>query len=158
MRLYHSSNMIVEHPDTQHSRRYLDFGRGFYLTTIHEQAVRYAQRFKRRGQSAWLNIYELSDEIMSEETLQIMKSEQCTRIIINISEMFGVSLQKAADIYYGSETANLIEEGVADLHCRSDKYLAEEIWNEYQEKLKISKDFTIDDTKKSANTITRRQK
>ena len=63
MRLYHSSNMVVEHPDTQHSRKYLDFGRGFYLTTIHEQAVRYAQRFKRRGQSAWLNIYELSDNL-----------------------------------------------------------------------------------------------
>ena len=65
MRLYHSSNMIVEHPDTQHSRRYLDFGRGFYLTSLHEQAVRYAQRFKRRGQSAWLNTYELSDNLES---------------------------------------------------------------------------------------------
>ena len=65
MRLYHSSNMIVEHPDTQHSRRYLDFGRGFYLTSLHEQAVRYAQRFKRRGQSAWLNTYELSDDLES---------------------------------------------------------------------------------------------
>lgn len=62
MRLYHSSNMIVEHPDTQHSRRYLDFGRGFYLTSLHEQAVRYAQRFKRRGQPAWLNTYDLSDD------------------------------------------------------------------------------------------------
>ena len=65
MRLYHSSNMIVEHPDTQHSRRYLDFGRGFYLTSLHEQAVRYAQRFKRRGQSAWLNTYEPSDNLES---------------------------------------------------------------------------------------------
>ena len=37
------------------------------------------------------------------------------------------------DIYYNSETANLIEEGVADLHCRSDKYLAGEVWREYQE-------------------------
>ena len=63
MRLYHSSNMIAEHPDTHHSRKYLDFGRGFYLTSLHEQAVRYAQRFKRRGQSAWLNTYELSDDI-----------------------------------------------------------------------------------------------
>lgn len=71
---------------------------------------------------------------MSEETIQVMKSEKCARIIINISEMFGVSLQEATDIYYSSETANLIEEGVADLHCRSDKYLAEEIWNEYQGK------------------------
>ena len=71
---------------------------------------------------------------MSEETIQVMKSEKCARIIISISEMFGVSLQEATDIYYSSETANLIEEGVADLHCRSDKYLAEEIWNEYQGK------------------------
>lgn len=61
MILYHSSNMIVDKPDTQHSRLYLDFGRGFYLTSIHEQAVRYALRFKRRKQRAWLNTYELSD-------------------------------------------------------------------------------------------------
>ncbi|MBP5366023.1 MAG: DUF3990 domain-containing protein [Bacteroidales bacterium] len=61
MRLYHSSNMIVDKPDTSHSRDYLDFGRGFYLTTIYEQAEKYAQRFKRRGQQAWLNTYELSD-------------------------------------------------------------------------------------------------
>lgn len=42
MKLYHSSNVIVEHPDTEHSRSYLDFGRGFYLTSLYEQAVRYA--------------------------------------------------------------------------------------------------------------------
>ena len=65
MKLYHSSNLIVEHPDILHSRKYLDFGRGFYLTSIYEQAVRYAQRFKRRGQEAWLNVYEFS---MNEES------------------------------------------------------------------------------------------
>lgn len=70
---------------------------------------------------------------MSEDSKQIIKSAQCARIILNISEMFGVTLNEATDIYYNSETANMIEEGVADLHCRSDKYLAEEIWNEHQE-------------------------
>ena len=69
---------------------------------------------------------------MSDEGLQIIKSEQCSRIITNISEMIGVSLEKAADIYYNSETAAMIEDGTADLHCRSDKYLAEEVWREYQ--------------------------
>lgn len=59
MKLFHSSYMSVEHPDTYHSRKYLDFGRGFYLTSYFEQAVRYAQRFQRRGQTAWLNTYEL---------------------------------------------------------------------------------------------------
>ena len=70
---------------------------------------------------------------MSEDSKQIMKSAQCARIILCISEMFAVTLNEATDIYYNSETANMIEEGVADLHCRSDKYLAEEIWNEHQE-------------------------
>ena len=60
MRLYHSSNVVVKAPDTLHSRNYLDFGRGFYLTTIYQQAVRYAQRFKRRRQQAFLNIYDFS--------------------------------------------------------------------------------------------------
>ena len=59
MMMYHSSNVSVENPDAKHSRQYLDFGRGFYLTSLKEQAVRYAQRFKRRGQQAWLNTYEL---------------------------------------------------------------------------------------------------
>ena len=53
--------------------------------------------------------------------------------ILGICEMYGVSIDEATDIYYNSETADMIEEGVADLHCRSDKYLAEEIWREHQE-------------------------
>ena len=60
MKLYHSSNMVVQQPDTYHSRKFLDFGCGFYLTSIYDQAVRYAQRFKRRGQQAWLNTYEFT--------------------------------------------------------------------------------------------------
>ena len=71
---------------------------------------------------------------MSEESKQILRSTQCARIIVCISEMFHVPLEKATDIYYSAETANMIEEGVADLHCRSDKYLAGEVWQEYQEK------------------------
>lgn len=58
MKLYHSSDVSVPVPDTEHSRDYLDFGKGFYLTSIHEQAVRYAQRFIRRNRDAWLNAYE----------------------------------------------------------------------------------------------------
>lgn len=76
---------------------------------------------------------------MSEESKQVFRSAQCARIIVCISDMFGVSLADATDIYYNSETANLIEEGVADLHCRSDKYLAEEVWSEYQAKSELAK-------------------
>lgn len=62
MKLYHSSYVAVEQPDISYSRDYLDFGKGFYLTTLHEQAVKYAQRFIRRQRNAWLNSYEFSFE------------------------------------------------------------------------------------------------
>lgn len=36
MKLYHSSNVIVDYPDTKHSHKYLNFGCGFYLTSIYD--------------------------------------------------------------------------------------------------------------------------
>lgn len=65
MRLYHASTVVIEKPDVLHSRDKLDFGRGFYLTSIREQAVRYAERFTRRGKEAFVNEYEL-DEVTPE--------------------------------------------------------------------------------------------
>lgn len=58
MKLYHSSNVSITTPDIIHSRDYLDFGKGFYLTSLYDQALKYAQRFMRRQQEAWLNTYE----------------------------------------------------------------------------------------------------
>lgn len=60
MILYHSSTLSIPRPDTLHSRDYLDFGKGFYLTTLREQAIKYAQRFVRRQQPGWLNAYEFN--------------------------------------------------------------------------------------------------
>lgn len=59
MEIYHSSYISVESPDIIFSREFLDFGKGFYLTTLYDQAVKYAQRFKRRKRPAWLSTYEL---------------------------------------------------------------------------------------------------
>lgn len=58
MKLYHSSYMSVEKPDVFHSREYLDFGKGFHMTSLREQAVNYANRFLRRQREGWLNEYE----------------------------------------------------------------------------------------------------
>lgn len=59
MEIYHSSYTSVEFPDIRYSREFLDFGKGFYLTILYDQAVKYAQRFKRRKRQAWLSTYEL---------------------------------------------------------------------------------------------------
>lgn len=62
MRIYHASQVEVVHPDVSYSRDALDFGKGFYVTCLREQAVKYADKFLFRGQKAILNSYELDDE------------------------------------------------------------------------------------------------
>ena len=44
MILFHGSNIIVEKPLVNVGRKELDFGPGFYLTTLREQAERWARR------------------------------------------------------------------------------------------------------------------
>lgn len=63
MIVFHASPYIIANPDIIHSRDYLDFGKGFYLTTLREQAEKYALRFKLRGKDAFINIYELDDDL-----------------------------------------------------------------------------------------------
>ena len=55
--------MQVIEPDIFHSREALDFGKGFYMSSIKEQAEKYGAKFTGKGQTAWLNIYELSDDL-----------------------------------------------------------------------------------------------
>ena len=70
---------------------------------------------------------------MTQESMTVLRGEKVARIIENISDRYSVSLDEASDIYYNSDTSILIEEGVADLHCRSEKYLAQCVWDEYNE-------------------------
>lgn len=72
--------------------------------------------------------------MVNEKSRQIILDRKIARIIEAYSVLYHVSLEEAADIYYSSITSQLIEEGVADLHCRSDKYLAALIGDEYMEK------------------------
>ena len=64
---------------------------------------------------------------------QAQMCSKCTKIIADLSEMYGISLERARDMFYHSQTSQLIEEKVADLHCRSDKYLATLVWDEAHE-------------------------
>jgi len=73
---------------------------------------------------------------MTDESKLAFQANKSANIIKSICCLYGVSLTEATDIYYQSETSELIEDGVADLQCRSDKYLASIIWEEYQESLK----------------------
>ena len=63
MKLFHASSVIIKHPDVVHSRRKLDFGQGFYLTSIYEQARKYTARFLIRGGKAYINEYLLDSDL-----------------------------------------------------------------------------------------------
>lgn len=52
------------------------------------------------------------------------------RIIVRLAEIMHISNEEAMDTFYNSRTFQLIEKGVADMHCLSDWYLAEEIARE----------------------------
>lgn len=67
---------------------------------------------------------------LHDEAYHTILEAKYARIINEISEMYNVSIEDAMDVFYASQLLPLIEEGIADLHCRSDKYLAEEIWRE----------------------------
>jgi len=56
------------------------------------------------------------------------------RLIEGISQEQNISLEEAMDRFYHSDTFQMIQSGVADLHCRSDKYLVDEFCLEWNSK------------------------
>ena len=64
----------------------------------------------------------------------ILLQKKYTRIIELFSEKENLSLDDALSFFYHSTVYRLISEGVSDLHCMSDEYLAEELISEYKGK------------------------
>ena len=68
-----------------------------------------------------------------EDSKSILIQAKNARIIAILADKFAGSIDRAMEVFYNSVTAQMIQDGVADLHCRSDNYLAEEIYREYTE-------------------------
>ena len=64
----------------------------------------------------------------------ILLQKKYAQVVEAFAEKVGLTLDAALDVFYRSETYRLISEGVSDLHCMSDAYLADELMTEYQEK------------------------
>lgn len=54
------------------------------------------------------------------------------RVVSLFAKLSDISLSEALDFFYCSEEYKLISRGVSDLHCMSDSYLAENIYDEYR--------------------------
>lgn len=85
MKVYHGSWIEVSVPDLKHSRTDVDFGKGFYVTPIREQAVKWCGRFKRRGKQGIVTSYIFDDCAI--QNLNVLKfdsySEEWLDFILN---------------------------------------------------------------------------
>lgn len=85
MIFYHGSFLEVAKPDLMHSCPNFDFGRGFYVTPLYEQAVKWCGKFKRRGKTSVISRYNYDEN--QEAELKILKfdsySEEWLDFILN---------------------------------------------------------------------------
>ena len=63
MIVYHGSDIVITEPDVLHSVRRLDFGAGFYVTTVYAQAERWAKRKAQlhEKKSGIVNMFEMTE-------------------------------------------------------------------------------------------------
>ncbi len=61
----------------------------------------------------------------------ILLQKKYCRVIECFADKVNISLDDALNFFYHSEVYHLICEGVSDMHCMSDGYLAEELEIEY---------------------------
>lgn len=76
MTLYHGSHVAVASPLVNAGRRYLDFGQGFYLTSLRRQAEKWASIVaSRKGRMAEgvLNVYSFNDTLAAEEGVRFKR-------------------------------------------------------------------------------------
>jgi hypothetical protein len=65
--VYHGATVVVESPLASVGRENLDFGKGFYVTDIREQAQTWGTRAANIGKPQWLNEYLLNIEKVKSE-------------------------------------------------------------------------------------------
>lgn len=77
MIVYHGGLIEIRRPDVDHSKQFLDFGKGFYVTTYSEQtkewAIRKSVRFK--SYKPTVNVYELNEDFSGRNVLTFRDPE-----------------------------------------------------------------------------------
>lgn len=63
----------------------------------------------------------------------VLMQKKYARIVDLYAQKYGVSAGTALERFYKSQLYTLIHEGVSDMHCMSDAYLAEELHKEWQQ-------------------------
>lgn len=89
MRLYHGSNIVIDSINLAMCRPYKDFGKGFYLTDIKEQAEKMAIRVSKiYGGSPIVNTFEIQDDFREIDDIKVKNfgletTEEWAKFIMN---------------------------------------------------------------------------
>lgn len=122
--VYHGGTDIVKNPICKFGRRNLDFGQGFYVTNIREQAVKWAENMsKSRNKPALLNRYKLNrDAIQKEANCIIFESYDVQWLEFIIANRSGENVADEFDYVEGGvandrvvDTVNLYIAGLMGL-------------------------------------------
>ena len=62
----------------------------------------------------------------------ILLQKKYARVIERFEEKADLSLDEALKLFYNSSTYRLMHDGVSDMHCMSDYYIADELMMEYR--------------------------
>ena len=102
MIVYHGTTEIIKSPDVCHSKKYLDFGEGFYLTTYEEQAKKWALRKgMRQDKSAIVNVYKMVDNLTQYRVLSFgEENDEWLEFVCSCRK--GEALNKDYDIVIGN--------------------------------------------------------
>ena len=102
MIVYHGTTEIIKLPDVHHSKKYLDFGEGFYLTTYEEQAKKWAVRKgMRQNKTPFVNVYKMEDDLTKYRVLSFEEeNEKWLEFVCACRK--GETLNKENDIIIGN--------------------------------------------------------
>ena len=121
--VYHGATDVVSSPICAFGRPRLDFGQGFYVTDIKEQAIRWAKTMSgKRSLSPVLNIYTLDRElILLEGKHKIFTSYDAEWLDFIVANRRGENLASEYDYIEGGiandrviDTVNLYIQGLID--------------------------------------------
>ena len=66
------------------------------------------------------------------EANSVLLQKKYVRIVALFAEQMQLTLDEALEFFYRSETYQELRDGIADLHCRSDQYIVDELKLEFQ--------------------------
>ena len=66
------------------------------------------------------------------EANSVLLQKKYARIVALFAEQMQVKLDADLEFFYRSETYQELRDGIADLHCRSDQYIVDELKLEFQ--------------------------